>query len=170
MPTAAPTGHAAPTLLACGRRSATFAIRLTERLGGRCMSDVTPEPKKGVTTPGEQGARLAAEAAKRAAETAKAATEAVRSYLANSPGVGQRAFAAWAASTEAALKASFGMQNAAIEAGLPLSDATASGNREALQGWAEAMHQQQRGMLEAFHAAVHAGQGMADAGNPANTP
>src|SRR5438128_2060125 len=122
-----------------------------------------PEPRKGVTTPGEQGARLAAEAAKRVTETARAATEAVRSYLANSPGVSQRAFAAWAASTEAALKASFGMQNAAIEAGLALSDATASGNREA-------MHQQQRGMLEAFQAAVHAGEGLVEAGNPENTP
>ncbi len=29
MPTATPTGHAAPTLLACVRRSVTFAIRLT---------------------------------------------------------------------------------------------------------------------------------------------
>ena len=62
------------------------------------------------------------------------------------------------------------MQNAAIEAGLALSDATASGNREALQGWAEAMHQQQRGMLEAFQAAVHAGERLAEAGNPENTP
>src|SRR5438128_12435148 len=132
------------------------------------MSDATPEPKKGVTTAGEQGARLAAEAAKRATETAKAATEAVRSYLASSPGVSQRAFAAWAASTEAALKASFGMQNAAIEVGLALSDATATGNREALQRRAEAMHQQQRGTLEAFQAAVHAGQGPAEARSPAN--
>jgi hypothetical protein len=48
------------------------------------------------------------------------------------------------------------MQNAAIEAGLALSDATASGSREALQKWAEAMHEQQRAMLEAFHASVRA--------------
>ena len=50
------------------------------------------------------------------------------------------------------------MQNAAIEAGLALSDATASGSREALQKWAEAMHDQQRATLEAFHASVRAAQ------------
>ena len=117
------------------------------------MSDPVPSgPRRG---PADQGARLTAEAAKRATETARAATEAVRTYLASSPGVSQRAFAAWVVSTEAALKASFGMQNAAIEAGLALSDATASGSREALQKWAEAMHEQQRAMLEAFHASVH---------------
>ena len=120
------------------------------------MSDAAPGgPKRG---PADQGARLTAEAAKRATETARAATEAVRTYLASSPGVSQRAFAAWAASTEAALKASFGMQNAAIEAGLALSDATASGSREALQQWAKAMHDQQRTMLEAFHTSVRAAQ------------
>jgi hypothetical protein len=120
------------------------------------MSDAGPGgPKRG---PADQGARLTAEAAKRATETARAATEAVRTYLASSPGVSQRAFAAWAVSTEAALKASFGMQNAAIEAGLALSDATASGSREALQQWAEAMHDQQRMMLEAFQTSVRAAQ------------
>jgi hypothetical protein len=120
------------------------------------MSDAAPGgPKRG---PADQGARLTAEAAKRATETARAATEAVRTYLASSPGVSQRAFAAWAASTEAALKASFGMQNAAVEAGLALSDATASGSREALQQWAKAMHDQQRTMLEAFHTSVRAAQ------------
>jgi hypothetical protein len=106
----------------------------------------------------EQGARLTAEAAKRASDTARAAGEAVRHYLASSPAVSQRAFAAWAASTEAALKASFGMQNAAIEAGVALSDATASGSREALQKWAESMHEQQRAMLEAFRASVRTAQ------------
>src|SRR5437763_6841423 len=89
------------------------------------MSDTPPAGRK--RSPADQGARLTAEAAKRATETARAATEAVRTYLATSPGVSQRAFAAWAASTEAALKASFGMQNAAIEAGPALSDATAGG-------------------------------------------
>ena len=32
------------------------------------------------------------------------------------------------------------------------------------------MRQQQRGMLEAFQAAVHVGQGVVEAGSPANTP
>src|SRR5207245_11495460 len=105
-----------------------------------------------------------------ATQPADARVDAVLSYLAHSPGPRRRPLAAGAASTEAARKASFGMQNAAIEAGLALSDATASGNREALQGWAEAMHQQQRGMLEAFQAAVHAGEGLVEAGNPENTP
>jgi hypothetical protein len=120
------------------------------------MSDAGPGgPRRG---PADQGARLTAEAAKRATETARAASEVVRTYLASSPGVSQRAFAAWAASTEAALKASFGMQNAAIEAGLALSDATASGGREALQQWADAMHDQQRTMLDAFRASVRGAQ------------
>ena len=129
------------------------------------MSDAGPGGSK--RGPADQGARLTAEAARRATETARAASEAVRTYLATSPGVSQRAFAAWAASTEAALKASFGMQNAAIEAGLALSDATASGSREALQKWAQAMHDQQRVMLEAFHASVRAPQ--APEGGPSGT-
>src|SRR5438270_13967098 len=104
--------------------------------------------------PADQGARLSADAAKRATEAARAATEAVRTYLATSPGVSQRAFAAWAASTEAALKASFGMQNAQIEAGLALGDATAGGSRAAAQEWAEAVHDQPQAPLGAVHALV----------------
>jgi hypothetical protein len=121
------------------------------------MSDSEdPGARRRGTGRSDQGARLTVEAAKRASDTARAAGEAVRNYLASSPAVSQRAFAAWAASTEAALKASFGMQNAAIEAGVALSDATASGSREAVHKWAESMHEQQQAMLEAFRASVRA--------------
>jgi hypothetical protein len=74
----------------------------------------------------------------------------------------RKVFSAWASGTEAALKATFDMQNVTLNAGLSLMEATGSGSRGLVQQWVDAARKAQEAALEAFRENVRAAQSLAD--------
>jgi hypothetical protein len=64
----------------------------------------------------------------------------------------------WRASTEATLRATFDIQNAAIQSGLSLVETGATAQREALERWAEATRRAQEQVLAAWQAAAQASE------------
>ena len=73
------------------------------------------------------------QAARQSTETAKASIEAARSYLDEANTLGRELLGTWATQSEAALKAAFDAQNAAIDVGLGLFDLGVKGNRQAVE-------------------------------------
>jgi hypothetical protein len=100
-----------------------------------------------------------AEARRRTAAGARAAAE-------GTADLSRKLFDAWVEGAEAALRASFELQNASLSAGLSLLEATAATERTALQQWDAAAHQAQQAALEAFRAQVRAARRVAEASQP----
>ncbi len=73
---------------------------------------------------------------------------------------------AWAAGVDAALKATFELQNAEIAAGLSLFKGAGDVNRVAIEQWAAVVHQAQQAMLETLHANVLAADERAEGAWP----
>jgi hypothetical protein len=103
-----------------------------------------------------EATRIAAQAARRNTETAKASIDAARSYLDEAGTLGRDLLDTWSSQSEAALKAGFDAQNAAIDAGLGLFDLGVKGNRQAAEQFTTLVKQTQQATLESWHAAVKA--------------
>ena len=71
-------------------------------------------------------------------------------------------FTAWASGTEAALKATFDAQNAALTAGLSLMDVTGTTSRDVTQQWIDVARKAQEAALAAFRENVRAAEKLAD--------
>jgi hypothetical protein len=106
------------------------------------------------------------EASRRAAEGARVAAEATRGLVGDSADVSRKLFDAWVEGAEAALRASFELQNAGLNASLSLLESTAAAERAALQQWDAAAHQAQQAALEAFRAQVRAAQRASESAQP----
>jgi hypothetical protein len=100
-----------------------------------------------------------AETRRRAAAGARAATE-------DATDISRKLFDAWVAGAEAALQASFELQNASLNASMSLLEATAATERTALQQWDAAAHKAQQAALEAFRAQVRAATRVVESTQP----
>jgi len=103
-----------------------------------------------------EATRIAAQAARRNTETAKASIDAARTYLDEAGTLGRDLLDTLSSQSEAALKAAFDAQNAAIDAGLGLFDLGVKGNRQAVEQFTALVKQTQQATLESWHAAVKA--------------
>lgn len=65
---------------------------------------------------------------------------------------------AWAASAEITLKASFDLQNAAINAGNSLIETMDGNTKATFQQWTDMVHQAQQATLDAWHASQRIGE------------
>jgi hypothetical protein len=90
--------------------------------------------------------------------------EAVRRASAGAAAASRQIFAAWASGVEASLRATFEAENAALQAGLSVLEATAAADRDALQQWTAVARQAQDAALEAFRSQLRATQQLLDAG------
>jgi len=98
-------------------------------------------------------AEQATEAARQLAETT---VEAVRVGLPQSGQVSRQVLDVWAAGTEATLKATFELQNAAIATGRALFGGAEHGELEAIRQMADVVQQAQRATLDAWQASLNA--------------
>ena len=103
-----------------------------------------------------EATRIAAQAARQGTETAKASIKAASSYIDEANTLGRDLLDTWSTQSEAALKAAFDAQNAAIDAGLGLFDLGTKGNRQAVAQFSELVKQTQRATLESWQATVKA--------------
>jgi urease accessory protein UreF len=69
---------------------------------------------------------------------------------------------AWMASTEATLKATFELQNSAIQAGRSFMETGLTSNQTAYNQWVEAIQQAQKAAMEAWHVTRRAADKMKD--------
>jgi len=120
------------------------------------MSTTTNEMPESATAAVAEATRIAAQAARQGTETAKATIKAASSYLDETNTLGRDLLDTWSTQSEAALKAAFDAQNAAIDAGLGLFDLGTKGNRQAVEQFSELVKQTQRATLESWHATVQA--------------
>lgn len=103
-----------------------------------------------------EATRIAAQAARQGTETAKASIKAASSYIDEANTLGRDLLDTWSTQSEAALKAAFDAQNAAIDAGLGLFDLGTKGNQQAVAQFSELVKQTQRATLESWQATVKA--------------
>jgi hypothetical protein len=103
-----------------------------------------------------EATRIAAQAAREGSETAKATIKAASSYLSETNALGRDLLDSWSMQSEAALKAAFEAQNAAIDAGLGLFDLGVKGNRQAVEQFSELVKRTQQATLESWQATVKA--------------
>jgi hypothetical protein len=101
-----------------------------------------------------EATRIAAQAARNGTETAKASFEAASSYFDETTKIGRNLLDSWSAQTEAAIKAAFEAQSAAIDAGLGLFDLGVKGNREAVAQFSEIVKRTQKATLESWETTV----------------
>lgn len=120
------------------------------------MSTTTNELPESAAAAVTEATRIAAQAARSGTETAKASIEAARSYFDESNTLGRDLLGTWSTQSEAAVKAAFDAQNAAIDAGLGMFDLNVKGNREAVEQFSELVKRTQRATLESWQAAVKA--------------
>jgi hypothetical protein len=104
----------------------------------------------------KEATRIAAEAARNGTETAKASIEAARSFVDDANSLGRDLLGTWSAQSEAALKAAFDAQNAAIDAGLGLFDLGVKGNKQAVEQFSALVKRTQQATLESWQSAVKA--------------
>src|SRR5947207_11399330 len=97
------------------------------------MSTPATELPESAAAAVREATRIAAEAARAGTETTKATIETARSYVDDASQFGRDLLGTWSTQSEAALKAAFDAQNAAIEAGLGLFDLGVKGNRQAVE-------------------------------------
>ena len=107
-----------------------------------------------------EASRAASEASRRTLQSAQDATQTVRTYLEESIEANRKLFKAYAQGIEAALRGGFEVQNAALAAGMSFLDASTNSSRNVAQQWTEAMHEAQQATLDAWQAAVGAGDGL----------
>jgi hypothetical protein len=103
-----------------------------------------------------EASRIAAQAARQSTETAKASIEAARSYFDEANTLGRDLLGTWSTQSEAAMKAAFEAQNAAIDVGLGMFDVSFKGNRQAVEQFSELVKRTQQATLEGWHAAAKA--------------
>jgi hypothetical protein len=120
------------------------------------MSTTTSELPESAAAAVKEATRIAAQAARNGAETAKASIETARSYVDDANQFGRDLLGTWSMQNEAALKAAFDAQNAAIDAGLGLFDMGVKGNRKAVEQFSELVKRTQQATLESWHTAVAA--------------
>jgi hypothetical protein len=117
------------------------------------MSTTTEMPEA-ATAAVNEASRIAAEAARNGTETAKASFKAANTYFDETNAIGRDLLGTWTTQSEAAVKAAFEAQNAAIDAGLGLFDLTYKGNRQAVAQFGEIVKRTQQATLESWHASV----------------
>ena len=103
-----------------------------------------------------EATRIAAQAARNGTETTKASIEAARSFVDDTNTLGRDLLGTWSSQSEAALKAGFDAQNAAIEAGLGLFDMSFKGNRQAVEQFSVLVKRTQQATLESWQSTVKA--------------
>jgi hypothetical protein len=103
-----------------------------------------------------EATRIAAQAARNGTETAKASFEAASSYLGEANTLGRDLLGTWSTQSEAAIKAAFEGQNAAINAGLGLFDLGVKSNREAIAQFSDLLKRTQKATLETWQTTVKA--------------
>jgi len=89
-------------------------------------------------------------------EAGRAAADMTRGALDAASETSRNVFSAWAAGTDATLKATFDAQNAALDASIAMLQTTSGTSREALDKWTELARKAQQAALEAFRANVQA--------------
>ncbi len=103
-----------------------------------------------------EATRIAAQAARNGTETTKASFEAANSYFGEASTLGRDLLGTWSTQSEAAIKAAFEGQNAAIDAGLGLFDLGVKSNREAVAQFSELVKRSQKATLETWQTTVKA--------------
>jgi hypothetical protein len=119
------------------------------------MSTTNEMPESAAAAVAE-ATRIASQAARSGTETTKASIEAARSYVDETTALGRDLLGTWSTQSEAALKAAFDAQNAAIEAGLGLFDLSFKGNRQAVEQFSMLVKRTQQATLESWQSAVKA--------------
>ena len=119
------------------------------------MSTTNEMPESAAAAVAE-ATRIAAQAARSGTETTKASIEAARSYVDETNALGRDLLGTWSTQSEAALKAAFDAQSAAIEAGLGLFDLSVKGNRQAVEQFSVLVKRTQQATLESWQSAVKA--------------
>jgi hypothetical protein len=120
------------------------------------MSTTTTELPESAAAAVKEATRIAAEAARAGTETTKATIESARSYLDDASEFGRDLLGTWSTQSEAALKAAFDAQNAAIEAGLGMFDLGVKGNRQAVAQFSSLVKQTQQVAIDSWHSAAKA--------------
>jgi hypothetical protein len=120
------------------------------------MSTTTNELPESAAAAVSEATRIAAQAARNGTETTKASIEAARSYVDDTNVLGRDLLSTWSTQSEAALKAAFDAQNAAIDAGLGLFDQSVKGNRQAVEQFSVIVKRTQQATLESWQSAVKA--------------
>ena len=118
------------------------------------MSTTTNEMPEATAAAVAEASRIATEAARNGTETAKASFEAASSYFDETNKIGRDLLGTWSSQTEAAIKAAFAAQNAAIDAGLGLFDLGVKGNRQAVAQFSEIVKRTQKATLETWDSYV----------------
>lgn len=103
-----------------------------------------------------EATRIAAQAARNGTETTKASLEAANTYFGEASTLGRDLLGTWSTQSEAAIKAAFEGQNAAIDAGLGLFDLGVKSNREAVAQFSELVKRTQKATLETWQTTVKA--------------
>ena len=114
----------------------------------------TTEMPEAATAAVTEATRIAEQAARNGTENAKASLKAANTYFEETSGIAQDLLGSWTTQSEAAVKAAFAAQNAAIDAGLGLFDLTLKGNREAVAQCSEIVKRTQTATLETWNASV----------------
>lgn len=120
------------------------------------MSTTATELRESAAAAVTEASRIAAQAARQSTETAKASIEAARSYFDDTNTLGRDLLSNWQTQSEAAMKAAFEAQNAAIDAGLGLFDMGVKSNRQAVEQFSDLVKRTQQATLESWHTAVKA--------------
>lgn len=118
------------------------------------MSTTATEMRESAAAAVTEASRIAAQAARESTETAKASIEAARSYFDDTSMLGRELLGSWSTQSEAAMKAAFEAQNAAIDAGLGLFDVGFKGNRQAVEQFSELVKRTQKATLETWQTTV----------------
>ena len=101
-----------------------------------------------------EATRIAAQAARNGTETAKASLDAAGSLFDETSNIGRDLLGTWSMQSEAAMKAAFDAQNAAIDAGLGLFDLNLNGNRKAVAQFSEIVKRTQKATLDSWQTTV----------------
>ena len=101
-----------------------------------------------------EATRIAAQAARNGTESAKASFDAAGSFFDQTSDIGRDLLGTWSTQSEAAIKAAFDAQNAAIDAGLGLFDLGVKGNRQAVAQFTEIVKRTQKATLESWQTTV----------------
>lgn len=120
------------------------------------MSTITNDLPETAAAAVTEATRIAAQAARRSTETARASVDTARAYFDETTALGRDLVGTWAAQSEAAIKASFEAQNAAVEAGMGFFDLTVKSNRQAMDQLTDLVRRTQQATLESWQSTVKA--------------
>lgn len=120
------------------------------------MSTLTNDLPETAAAAVTEATRIAAQAARRSTETARASVDTARVYFDETTALGRDLVGTWSAQSEAAIKAAFEAQNAAVEAGMSFFDLTVKSNRQAMDQLTDLMRRTQQATLESWQSTVKA--------------